>query len=276
VITDICGNVRYSRLQPDDNFHHRASGYDDNVWIWHKDDAVLINVPSGEIIKQFSLVDLIAANEGSPVLEPRLLVANVEGKFGLWKYGDLSENPEFPLETISLYDPFHQNDVDALSPSVASRFPDFAVGDLLLSFRSINLIVVVDQDSLKIKWYSYGEFSRQHDPDWGYNGEIIVYDNKSHSTDSRIISIDVATKQPRVLVDGEPFAFYQYAGGDQHMHTDGRVFFSNGTEALQVDAENRLVFYLQNQNEKGKAAFLTTTHYLTEAEFNDWTKDCGS
>ncbi len=275
-VSDICGRVRYSRSQPGDRFHHRASGYDDKVWIWNEDDAVRIDVASGEVIKQFSLVDLLAANEDLPIFEARLLKKNLKDKFGRWQYSELRDNPDIPLEAFSLEDPFHHNDVDALSPAMAPLFPDFSVGDLLLSFRSINLVVVVDPDTLKVKWFTYGEFSRQHDPDWGYNGEIIVYDNKSHSTKSRILSFDTTTRTPRVLVDGESLGFYQFAGGNQHVHTDGKVLLMNGPEALYVDTGEQLVFYFQNQNQWKSAASITTVHYLTETQFSELTGNCSS
>ncbi len=275
LVTDACGGTRYSQAEPGDNFHHRASGYDDTVWVWNADEGQLFDIESGRVIKRFSLTELIGANEDTAVLEARLIKMNMEGKYSRWQYSDLRENPDIPLNLISLEDPFHHNDIDVLSPKMAPYFPDFKVGDLLLSFRSINLITAIDQDTLKIKWFSYGEFSRQHDPDWGHNGEIIVYDNRSHSTHSRIISIDVETKRPRVLVAGEDFSFFQYAGGNQDPHPDGRILFTNSPEALQVDADNEVTFYFQNRHEETKqAAWITTVHYVPEEEFRSWVDAC--
>jgi len=275
-VADACGRIRYTQSGPEDRFHHRASGYGGTLWIWNGERAQLIDIDSGEVLKQFSLIELIAENEETPIFEARLIKKNFEGMVALWKYGYLRENPDTALELIALEDPFHPNDVDVLSPKMAAFFPAFKVGDLLLSFRSINLITVIDPDTLKVKWFSYGEFSRQHDPDWGYNGEIIVYDNRSHSTHSRIISIDVETKQPRVLVDGEALGFYQFAGGNQHVHSDGRVLFNNGGEALQVNEDNQVVFYFQNRktNKSKRAALISTVRYVTEEEYSEWVESC--
>ncbi len=275
-VTDACGRERLNLADPGVDFHHRTSGYDNTVWVWNGNKAQLFDLTSGEVLKQFSLIDLIGANEHTPIFEARLTKKNIKGPTGQWKYGNLRDDPDMPLAQIALVDPFHHNDVDVLSPRMAAQFPDFDAGDLLLSFRSINLITVVDQDTLKVKWYSYGQFSRQHDPDWGYNGEIIVYDNKSHSTYSRIISIDVATKHVSELVNGQPLAFYRFAGGNQHVHTDGRVLFNNGAEALQVDKEGELTFYFQTQNFWGDPVMITTVRYVTEEEYGEWTADCQS
>jgi hypothetical protein len=275
-VIDVCGRILYTQSGPEDRFHHRASGYGGTLWIWNGDKAQLIDIDNGEVLKQFSLIELIAENEETPVFEARLIQKNFEGMVARWKYGYLRENPDIALELIALEDPFHPNDVDVLSPKMAALFPAFEVGDLLLSFRSINLITVIDPDTLKVKWFSHGEFSHQHDPDWGYNGEIIVYDNRPHSTHSRIISIDVETKRPRVLVDGEALGFYRFAGGNQHVHSDGRVLFNNGGEALQVNEENQAVFYFQNRRPyvSKRAYLISTVRYVTEEEFSEWVESC--
>ena len=79
-----------------------------------------------------------------------------------------------------------------------------------------------------------------------------------------------------MLVDGESLGFYQFAGGNQHVHTDGKVLLMNGPEALYVDTREQLVFYFQNQNQWKSAASITTVHYLTEAQFRELTGNCSS
>ena len=56
-------------------------------------------------------------------------------------------------------------DVEELGPELADAFPQFAVGDLLVSMRSLNLIAVLDGSTHDVKWWQIGPWHRQHDPD---------------------------------------------------------------------------------------------------------------
>jgi len=67
-------------------------------------------------------------------------------------------------------DPLHLNDIEPLPASMASEYPLFDAGDLLVSLRYPDLVLVVDPDSETVKWYESRYFTRQHDPDFLGNG----------------------------------------------------------------------------------------------------------
>ena len=252
-------------------FHHKASIADGYLWAWYGNELRQYKLADASLTKQITLEQIIAANPQIGIFEARLIKSNLRRSVGQWQYQDL--NNGLKLEQISLHDPFHQNDVDVLSKARAKLFKDFEAGDLLLSFRSINLITVIDPSTLEVKWWHYGHFSRQHDPDWSPNGEITVYDNQSHGRASRIISIRPKDHQIRELIKGEEWGFYQFAQGNHQLTDDYRVVFNNGSEMAHA-SNDRLDFYFKYENKRGKALDIGNVYYLTEARYQKWKALC--
>ena len=71
----------------------------------------------------------------------------------------------------------HLNQVSELKSVISEDFPMFDTGDLLLSFRELNLLMVVAPDSRKIKWWKIGPWVRQHDPEFIPGGKIVLFNN---------------------------------------------------------------------------------------------------
>lgn len=84
------------------------------------------------------------------------------------------------LHTVSSYsvaDPLHANDVDYITAEAARSFPMGEPGQVLLSFRELNAIGVLDLDRRKMTWMARGYWIAQHDPDILANGNILLFDN---------------------------------------------------------------------------------------------------
>ena len=124
---------------------------------------------------------------------------------------DLQSNRELATQPQS--DMWHGNDIEPLTEDRVSSFAGFEAGDLLISFRTQNLVFVVDPDTLKIKWWRIGAWDRQHDPDWDPNGRITVFSNNNVSPRqySDVISIDPSTYSFEVLVNGKDYDLYSKA-----------------------------------------------------------------
>ncbi|MDU8928861.1 arylsulfotransferase family protein [Alisedimentitalea sp. MJ-SS2] len=170
----------------------------------HNTGFVKLDAATGEVLQEFGLEELIAANPGLGVFElgrvdEEEAQSNAAGVVGRWRP-----------------DPMHFNDADPLPPHLAGAFPQFEVGDLLVSARNINTVLVIDPDTLKVKWHQTGGFLRQHDPDWQPDGSISVFDNGMGAGQSRILKIDVSSHGISTTYDDGDF--YTRVRG-KHMRT---------------------------------------------------------
>ncbi len=138
----------------------------------------------GQIIKEIDLMDLLVSSD----------------LLGLFNWNAIHANG------ISACDPLHLNDVRNLTPELAPAFPMFRSGDLLLSFRSLHTLAVLDKNLDHIKWIYTGSLFSQHSPRFLPSGEILVFDNLGNLTQNgitRIAAIDPGTSACRIVFPNE-------------------------------------------------------------------------
>lgn len=164
-------------------------------------DEYLIKVsPSGEVLQEISLLEVFFKSG-----QEALLFANGSHGLGIKLPGDKDFS--------------HLNDVEALPAALAPAFPMFVPGDLLVSLRNLNLVMVVSPKTETIKWSMVGPYLRQHDPDFLPNGRIGVFDNRLDSKGgrvrggSRILEIDPSTRKVDEL----------YGSTEDHFWYSGRM-----------------------------------------------------
>lgn len=235
---DRCGNRQWVL---DGNFHHAITRSEDGSSVWSlRGDEYFVEVASasGEILREFSLQDIISRNPETDILEIRRIHANDPGLNSRNTAGDWME------------DPVHLNDVEPLPAALADRFEAFEAGDLLVSARSANLIFVIDPDSLEVKWWRVGATQRQHDPDWQPNGEISVYNNRMSRDYSEIISIDPDTFRRTSLFDGRAIDFYSRIRGKHQITSLGHLVITSPEQgrAFEVDRSGDTALEFLNLN----------------------------
>lgn len=163
--------------------------------------------------------------------------------------------------------PTHNNDVEMLRPEMAAAFPMFKAGDVMLSLRNNQTILVVDGETWKVKWTMTGPFLYAHDPDFLPNGNILLLDNRRTGATprlgySRIIEIDPATRDivwSYQGTDEEPF--YTPIRGMQQQLPNGNVLVVEAQRGrvFEVTREppNRIVWEYVNLIEDGYAGLVT-------------------
>jgi hypothetical protein len=174
-------------------------------------------------------------------------------------------------------DPTHLNDVEPLPSSMADEYPLFESGDLLISLRNIDLVFVLDPESLNVKWHKSAPFIWQHDPDFIGNGWIGVFDNNRDLTQrgtmlggSRIIALRPAADSSEVLFPTEHAdPFYTETRGKWQKLDDGNMLLteSNAGRVVEVDSAGRTVWeWVKPHHVVTKAS----RHDLTREDVADW------
>lgn len=213
---------------------------------------VQIDAETGEILREIPIADIIAANPYSGLLTmPRHDENDVSGN---------------SLDFIGTWngDPYHFNDVDPLPAALASAYPGFAAGDLLISARDLNTVFVMDPDSLRIKWSRSGATQRQHDPDWQADGTISVFDNRMSRGASQIVALNPGSDMRKVTVDGATIDFHTRIRG-KHMRTgrgDIAIVSPQQGRAFDLGADGKPVIEFANLNLAQADKSLVITEYL--------------
>lgn len=167
-------------------------------------------------------------------------------------------NPEkliFDLRYTESFNGTHPNDIDPLPTSLAPAFPQFNAGDLLISYKTTNLIFVLDPNSLEVKWWYFGAGDAQHDPDWQKDGSITIFNNNKRAARraadlySEIVSIDPNSNSHNVIIDGADFDFYSQFNGHHEITENGTALITSSMQGrvFEVDLKTgKLLFEFVN------------------------------
>jgi len=184
----------------------------------------------------------------------------------------------------------HLNKVAELSRELAVGFPMFQVGDLLLSIRELNMIMVVDSTGTKVKWWKIGPWRRQHDPEFRSDGTIMLFNNNVYETMfgatkdvspvsaprvSNIADINPATGAFRVLYgDKAGQELLSVIRGKVDMTPRGGLLITEfeGGRVLETDLDGKTIWEYVNHYSPEEVAELTEARMYTSDYFKvtDW------
>lgn len=210
----------------------KMEGFDNLSRPW-LDDLLVILSPDGKELKKISLTRVVARS----------------------RYSHL-------LHTVSSYavgDPLHANAVEVITPERARNFAFGKAGQVLLSFRELGAIAVLDLESEELTWGARSYWIGQHDPDILADGNILLFDNygqfQGPEGRSRVIEFD--PRDMRVV--------WQYGGtreaplesdirSAQQRLDNGNTLIeeSNGGRIVEVTREGQIVWEFVNPVSGGK------------------------
>ena len=186
--------------------------------------------------------------------------------------------------TLRTEEPVHNNDVEVLSEEMAAAFPQFKAGDIMLSLRNNNTILVADGETRRIKWTMTGPFLYQHDPDFMPNGHILLFDNRRTGRTarlgySRIIEIDPNTREIVWSYQGtkeEPF--YTEIRGNQQLLPNGNVLVVEAQRGRVFEvargSPNRIVWEYVNLIQDGYVGLVTAAERVPSEQLTFLPANC--
>jgi hypothetical protein len=154
-------------------------------------------------------------------------------------------------------DVIHLNHIDELTSDLVGAFPQFREGDLLVSLREPNMLLVIDPKTELIRWHQVGPWIQQHDAEFQPNGKITLFDNAFDGTKdgslfggSKIVSVDPSDGKSEVVYQGQnEDRIYTGSMGDHQILDNGNILIteSNAGRIIEVDTDGRIVWEYINR-----------------------------
>jgi Arylsulfotransferase (ASST) len=225
-----------------------ASGRTPKIPAPHWEDFVVKVSQDGQILDKFSILDVIYRSHQEGILFPN-------GR------GSVRHSQTDPDDNIT-----HMNDVEIFETDAPRNGHLFQHGDIMVSMRNLNLIVVIDPETKAIKWSRTGPYLRQHDPDFLPDAAISVFDNRMDNAGgavfggSRILEVDPAAYQVDVVYEGEAGdAFYTDIMGKHQRLPNGNVLITESLagRAFEVAEGGEVVWQYVNRWDEDEVAWIS-------------------
>lgn len=262
---DICGKTVWKQA----NGGHHSLNFAPDGTIWVGAGQLVLDDSSGYAnhpgpLDDWSLMQL--SPDGKVLKNKRIGELLIENDLrGLLHLSTLLND-----DTTVRGDTLHANDVEPFPADMPSTL--FNPGDLLVSLRNINTILVVDPNTWKVKFISTGHTLRQHDPDFAPGDKILIYDNNnlnplSDPDDrySRIVELDARTGQSTTRFKGEGRAhFYSPTMGRVQRLENGNLMIVSAEQgrAFEVNQRGELVWQYFNTIAKNFTGLVTEAQVL--------------
>jgi hypothetical protein len=262
---DVCGNVKW-RL-PYRTHHSIYLDEYDNLWVSGRKyyDQPLPNFPNhippidepivlkisldGKILNEISILELLKENG----FEGLLILSSLQGA---------GRKPP----TVS-GDTMHLNDVETF-PSYLKEGA-FQAGDIMVSLRNINTVLIFRESDHKITHISVGQSVRQHDPDFIDGNTISIFDNNNITPkeygQSRILIKSFADDRSYTYYIGdEENPFFTSVLGKHQWLPNGNLLITESMKgrAFEIDKNGNIVWEFINLVGNGYVGVVEEAHRL--------------
>jgi hypothetical protein len=282
---DRCGNVAWTLAHETHHSVERAEG--GGFWVPgrrrlnkgpsafppfpvpYKEDLLLKVSEAGAIEQEISLPEILYENGLAP-----LMTATGE---------DFTRGKSSRRELV------HLNKIAELQSGDAASFPAFQAGDLLLSLRNHNMLLVVDPHARKVRWWQIGPWIRQHDPEFSADGTITIFNNNTYAQGmldeersdpkaprlTNILRFDPRTGASTVVFGERPGQeMLSVLRGKHDLTAEGGVLVTEfeAGRVLEADATGRIVWEYVNRYDADNVAEITEARLYPRDYFSvsDW------
>lgn len=204
-----------------------------------RDDLIVRLNASGEVQSEYSLVDILDASPD-------------------WEWEEVA--PQLQSRDKSILDLTHSNSVAWMHPGWESLHPLFAEGNVMVSMRHQNRVVILRPETGELLWqYGQDEILGQHDATVLKNGNILIFDNGLSRGWSRAIEVNPDSKEivwQWSARDKE--SFYTAGRGAAQRLANGNTLLleSDRGHAVEVTSSGKVVWEYFQPSENGKISTL--------------------
>ncbi len=193
-----------------------------------EDALCQIDLKSGELLKRTSIYEALFRSRWSSFLLQR-------AKQG----GDI----------------LHNNSVDPVPESVASRLPHVSTNDWLLCFRDVNALAILDLDQDKIVWMAEGPWEGPHSVSGLDSGNLLIFDNMGHAGFTRLVEWDpISHKMPWIHHGTPPSSFVSIFSGNVRRLANGNTLASLSCAGMaqEITPDGRVVWEFHSPHRAGR------------------------
>jgi len=167
--------------------------------------------------------------------------SRVDNKYKLSK--EIKKAVEVQALLFTPLDIFHTNSIEVIPRDEEGHWKK---GDLLISIRNLNLVMVVDGSNWKIRGgWGPGNLDMQHHASLLPNSKIVVFDNGVSRKQSRIIQVDPKTRKIVWTYEGSPpeSFFTNHLGGVTPLKNGNfLVAESNNGRVFEITRDKQIVW----------------------------------
>lgn len=192
------------------------------------EDFITVLDPDGRELRRLSILDALRHSEFADLLK----------RTRSRKDGDI----------------MHTNTLKLLGDDLPPGSPVFRPGNVLISFRVLDAMAVIDMQAERIIWALGGITKGQHDPTLLANGHLLVFDNqRSPDPGSRVIELDPATGTIAWQYPNEgPRPYSECCGAAQRLSNGNTLITYSGPGiAAEVTPRGEVVWKFESPHRAG-------------------------